>query len=98
MDQLADHIDRAAETLATMDRRVPGLLPAAAAFGADDAGRPGRVGQRLHQELGAVLRARADEAAGLARRLSDLSDAVRSSARDYAETDTAVQHRFLRGL
>ncbi|GAA4596313.1 uncharacterized protein YukE [Actinoplanes octamycinicus] len=98
MDRLADRIDQAAATLATMDRRVPELVPGAAAFGADDAGRPGRIGRRLHEDWAAVLRARAGEAAGLAGRLSEMAEAVRANSRDYAETDNAVQHRFLRGL
>ncbi|GIF05315.1 type VII secretion target [Actinoplanes siamensis] len=98
MDRLADQIDRAAAALATVDHRVPRLLPAAEAFGADDTGRPGRLGRRLHETWAAVLQARVDEAAELATRLSDLAESVRSNARDYAATDDAVRHRFLRGL
>ncbi|BCJ43928.1 hypothetical protein GCM10010168_67310 [Actinoplanes ianthinogenes] len=98
MDRLADRIDQAAAALATMDRRASDLLPAGDAFGADDTGRPGRIGRRLHEEWTTVLRARAGEAAGLARQVSDLAHAVRAGSRDYAETDAAVQHRFLRGL
>jgi uncharacterized protein YukE len=98
MDRLADQLDQAAATLTTMDRRVPELLPGAGAFGADDTGRPGRVGRRLHESWAEVLRARAGEAAGLAERLSDLAHAVRAGSRDYAETDATVRRRLLRGL
>ncbi|GIF15130.1 hypothetical protein [Actinoplanes teichomyceticus] len=98
MDRLADRIDRAAAALATIDRRVPELQPGGAVFGADDAGRPGRVGRRLHESWTAVLQARAGEAAKLAERLSDLAQSVRDGSRDYAETDEAVQRRLLRGL
>ncbi|KUL32301.1 type VII secretion target [Actinoplanes awajinensis] len=97
MDRLADRIDQAAAALTTMDRRVPELLPVAGAFGADDAGRPGRIGQRLHESWSAVLRARSAEAAGLAGRLSEMAHSVRASSQDYAETDAAAQRR-LRGL
>ncbi len=98
MDRLADQIDQAAAALTTMDNRVPRLLPGAGVFGADDAGRPGRLGQRLHESWAAVLQARADEAAGLSRRLSELAQSVRSGSRDYAETDEVVRRRLLRGL
>lgn len=98
MDRLADQIDHAAAALTTMDRRVPQLLPVADAFGADDTGRPGRLGRQLHDSWTAVLRARAEEAAGISQRLSDLAHAVRSNARDYAETDDMVRRRFLKGL
>lgn len=98
MDRLADQIDQAAAALTTMDRRVPELLPAADAFGADDTGRPGRLGRQLHESWSAVLRARAEEAAGISARLSDLAHAVRSNSRSYAETDETVQRRFLKGL
>ncbi|BCY05200.1 hypothetical protein [Actinoplanes sp. L3-i22] len=98
MDRLADQIDQAAATLTTMDRRVPRLRPAADAFGADDTGRPGRLGRRLHESLVAALQARADEAADLSQRLSDLAHSVRTNARDYAATDETVQRRFLKGL
>ena len=98
MDRLADRIDQAAATLTTMDRRVPELLPVAGAFGADDTGRPGRIGRRLHESWAAVLQARAGEAAGLAERVSGLAQAVRAGSRDYAATDVAVERRLLRGL
>ncbi|MFI1994596.1 hypothetical protein [Actinoplanes sp. NPDC020271] len=98
MDRLADQIDQAVAALTTMDRRVPQLLPAAAAFGADDTGRPGRLGRQLHDSWTAVLQARAEEAAGISQRLSDLAQAVRSNSRGYAETDETVRRRFLKGL
>jgi hypothetical protein len=98
MDQLADQLDQAAAALTTMDHRVPRLLPGAGAFGADDTGRPGRLGRQLHETWAAVLQARAEEAAGLSGRLSGLAQSVRSGSRDYAETDETVRRRMLRGL
>ena len=98
MDRIADRIDQAVADLTTMDHRVPQLLPSAGAFGADDVGRPGRMGRRLHEAWAAVLQARADEAAGLAVRLTDLAHSVRGTSRDYARTDESVRHRLLRGL
>ncbi|MEV0896591.1 hypothetical protein [Actinoplanes sp. NPDC049802] len=97
MDRLADQIDHAAAALTTMDRRVPNLAPAAAAFGADDAGRPGRIGRALYAGWTTVLAARAREAADAADRLSEMSRAVRSGARHYADTDETVRRRLLRG-
>lgn len=98
MDRLADQIDHAAATLATMDHRVPSLAPAAAAFGAQEAGRPGRIGRALYAGWTAVLAARAREAAEAAERLSEIAASVRRSARDYAATDDTVRRRFERGL
>ncbi|AEV81395.1 hypothetical protein ACWT_0383 [Actinoplanes sp. SE50] len=98
MDRIADRIDQAAAELSTIDRRAPHLLPGPGAFGADDVGRPGRLGHRLHERWAAVLQARADEAAGLSGRLTDLAQSVRSTSRDYSQTDESVRHRLLRGL
>ncbi|GAA4943759.1 hypothetical protein [Actinoplanes utahensis] len=98
MDRLADQIDHAAETLATMDRRLPDLVPAAAIFGADDTGRPGRIGRALYAGWSAVLAARAREAADAAAQLTDLAQSVRAGSHAYTETDDLVRRRFLRGL
>jgi len=98
VDRLADQIDHAAEALTAVDRRLPELVPAAADFGADDAGRPGRIGRALYAGWSAVLAARAREAADASARLGELSRAVRGNTRDYAETDDLVRERFLRGL
>jgi hypothetical protein len=98
VDRLADQIDRVAAALATMDRRVPALAPGAAAFGADEAGRPGRIGRALYAGWTAVLAARAREAVEAAGRLDGIAGSVRAGARDYAETDDAVRRRFERGL
>src|SRR3954471_23768720 len=96
MDHLADRLDRAADTLATVDRRLPALTVAAAAFGADDAGVPGRLGRQLHARWAAVLEARGREAADLAGRLAEAAGAVRAVARDYALTDEMVRRRLER--
>ncbi|GLY05884.1 hypothetical protein Acsp01_62630 [Actinoplanes sp. NBRC 101535] len=98
MDRLADQIDHAANTLAIMDRKVPNLGPGAAAFAADDAGRPGRIGRALYAGWTAVLAARAREAADASERLSEMARSVRSGARHYADTDETVRRRFQRGL
>ena len=84
MDRLADQIDHAAETLATVDRRLPELTPAAADFGADDTGRPGRIGRALYAGWTAVLATRAREAADASAHLSGMARSVRDNTRDYA--------------
>jgi hypothetical protein len=96
MDHLADRLDRAADTLATVDRRLPALYVAPSAFGAHDAGVPGRLGRDLHARWAAVLEARGREAADLAGRLAEAAGAVRAAARDYAATDEAVRRRWER--
>lgn len=96
MDHLADGLDRVADTLAEVDRRLPVLVVAAAAFGADDAGLPGRLGRDLHAHWTAVLEARCREAAGAAHRLSEMAGSVRATRRQYGETDEVVRDRFQR--
>ena len=96
MDHLADRLDRAADTLAMVDRRLPALTVAASAFGADDAGVPGRLGRALHARWAAVLEARGREAADLAGRLAEAAGAVRAVARDYEATDETVRRRLER--
>lgn len=98
MDRLADQIDAAADALTTMERRLPVLAPSAAAFGADDAGRPGRIGRAVYAGWTAVLAARAREAADASTRLSGVAESLRSSAQHYATTDDAVRRRFQRGF
>lgn len=96
METLADRLDAAADALATVDRTVPGLAVSAHAFGADDAGVPGRLGRRLHAHWEAVLDARAREAADAAGRLSELAGALRAAEQTYAETDAGVARRVRR--
>jgi len=96
MDHLAERLDRAADTLATVDRRMPTLAVAADAFAADEAGLPGRLGRQLHARWAAVLESRSREAGGLAARLTDAAGAVRATARDYAETDDTARRRLAR--
>ncbi|SDT72403.1 type VII secretion target [Actinoplanes derwentensis] len=98
MDRLADQIDHAAKALATVDRRVPDLVPVAADFGAADAGRPGRIGRALFAGWSAVLAARAREAADASTHLTEMAESVRVSAHAYTETDDLVRRRFQRGL
>jgi uncharacterized protein YukE len=96
MDKLADQLDQAADALTTVDRAVPGLAVPAGAFGADDAGTPGRVGRRLHAHWQAVLTARAREAATTAAQLSEMARAVRTTEQSYAETDDSAADRVRR--
>ena len=96
VDTLADRLSAAADRLTTVDRSVPGLAVSAGAFGADDAGVPGRVGRELHAHWGAVLAARSQEAAEAAARLADLAQSVRTTSQDYTDVDEAAGRRFER--
>jgi hypothetical protein len=96
MEHLADRLDQAADTLAAVDRRMPGRGVAAAAFGADDAGLPGRLGRALYAHWAAVLDARSHEAASAAARLTEAAVAVRAVRAAYDETDDVVRRRFAR--
>ncbi len=96
MDQLAERLETAVDALTTVDRSVPALAPPAGAFGADDAGVPGRLGRRLHAHWQAVLDARAREAADAAASLSELARSLRTTERKYVEADAAVAHRVER--
>jgi hypothetical protein len=98
MDRLADRLDQAADTLTTMDRRMPGHLVAAKTFGAahSGGGLPGRLGRELHEHWAAVLEARSREAGGAAARLTDMAQSVRATVRHYDETDDLVRQRLKR--
>jgi hypothetical protein len=95
---LADRLDRAADTLATVDRRMPTLAVGADAFAADVSGMPGRLGRQLHARWAAVLESRSLESGGLAARLSEAAGAVRVTEREYAETDEAARRRLAREM
>jgi hypothetical protein len=92
--QLAARLDEAAAALSAVDRAVPGLAAPAGAFGADDAGVPGRVGQALHDRWRAVLAARSHEAADAAARLTDMAAAVRVTQQHYADVDDQAARRI----
>ena len=96
MDHLADRLDRAADTLATVGCRMPVLAVDATAFGADEAGLPGRLGRELHAHWAAVLDARSREAAGMAARLAGTAGSVRQAWREYVATDEAARRRLAR--
>src|SRR5690349_23762819 len=96
MDDLADRIEGAADTLAAAGRRLLALTVAATAFGADDAGLPGRLGRELHAHWAAVLDARGREAAAAAHRMSEMAGSIRVTQRRYRETDELVSDRFER--
>lgn len=96
IDPLAERLSAAADLLTTVDRSVPGLAVSAGAFGADDAGLPGRIGRELHTHWEAVLAARSREAAEVASALTDLARSVRQTSADYTAVDEAAGHRFAR--
>ena len=102
MDDLADRLDRAADTLTAVDKRMPALTVAATVFGvsgsnaAAGAGLPERLGRELHTHWTAVLEARSREAASAAARLADAAQSVRDTPRQYADTDELVRRRLER--
>jgi hypothetical protein len=96
MDVLSDVWDTAADTLNTAGRSLPLLAAPADAFGADDAGRPGRLGRDLHAHWAAVLDARAHEAADTAARLAGTAQALRLAHQRYTETDDLAARRLRR--
>ncbi|MCA2214552.1 hypothetical protein [Jidongwangia harbinensis] len=98
VDHLASTLDAAADTLTTVDRSVAALAVPAAAFGADDAGAPGRIGRELYARWHAVLAARSREAVDAAAMLAGMAADVRTTARQYTETDDAVGRRLEREL
>jgi len=96
MDHLADRLDRAADTLTAVDKRMPALAVAVAAFGGPGAGLPGQFARELHAHWTAVLDARSREAASAAARLADAAQSVRATAQQYADTDDMVRRRLTR--
>jgi hypothetical protein len=98
MNHLADRLDRAAESLTTLQARLPLLAVPRQAFGADDAGAPGRLGHELHKHWSAVLTARSREAAMAAARVAEMADAVRDAQEDYTVTDESAAHRLRREM
>jgi len=98
MEQLADRLEQAADTLTTMDKRMPVHTVAAAAFGAPGSGGglPGRLGRELHEHWTAVLDARSREAAAASTRLTDTAQSVRETSRNYGDTDDLVRRRLTR--
>jgi uncharacterized protein (DUF1501 family) len=100
MEQLADRLEQAADTLTTLDKRMPVHAVAAGAFGAHDAGGglPGRLGRELHEHWRAVLDARSQEAAAASARLTDTAHSVREALRNYGDTDDLVRRRLTREM
>ena len=98
MDKLSARLEQAADTLSTMDRRMPDRTLTAGVFGADDIGAPGRLGRELFAHWTAVLTARSTEAASAAARLAEVAASVRVTATAYAETDDAARRRFQREM
>jgi hypothetical protein len=100
MEQLADRLEQAADTLTTMDKRMPAYAVAPATFGATGSGGglPGRLGRELHVHWTAVLDARSREAASAAMRLADTAQSVRAALRHYGDTDDQVRRRLTREM
>jgi hypothetical protein len=96
MDELADRLAAAADLMITVDRSRPALGVPSSAFGAGDAGVPGRLGRELHTHWTTVLDARSREATATAARLTDLAQALRATAQNYAETDDEAARRVAR--
>jgi hypothetical protein len=94
MNHLADRLDRVAESLTTLESRLPDLAVPPADFGADDAGIPGRLGRDLHTHWTAVLTARSREAAMAAARVAEIARSVRATQEQYTTTDEAAAHRL----
>jgi hypothetical protein len=92
MDDLADRLDRAADKLAAVGKR----MPAPTGFGGSGPGLPGRLGRELQTHWTAVLDARSREAAGCATRLADAAQSVRTTLRHYSDTDELVRRRLAR--
>ena len=79
-DSLAARLDAAADALTLTERSLPDAGVPAADFGADDVGRPGRLGRVLHAHWDIVLTTRAREAADAAERLLATARALRAIA------------------
>jgi hypothetical protein len=95
---LSSTLDAAADALTTVDRGVAALTVPAGAFGADDAGAPGRIGRELYARWHAMLAARSREAVDAAAMLTGLAADLRTTARQYAETDEVAGRRLEREL
>lgn len=98
MDDMADRLDHAADTMSAVARDVSVLAVPAAALAAGEPGLPGRLGRALYAHWSAVLDARSHEASAAAGRLAEMARSVRTTSRQYAETDEAVRRRFTREL
>jgi hypothetical protein len=95
-ESIATNLAAAARTLSMMDRGLPSHEGSPAGFGGDGGGVPGRVGRRLHAHWVAVLAARAREAADAAARLTDMADSVRTTQRDYTDSDESAARQIRR--
>jgi hypothetical protein len=98
MDEVAERLRGVADGLAEAGRRAEAASREVVArdFGADSGGMPGRIGERLHSHLAAVLQARSREVADAARRVEALADEVSLSAHALADTDADVARRIRR--
>ena len=96
MDDMADRLERAADTMSAVDRDVSALSVPAAALATGEPGLPGRLGRALYAHWSAVLDARAHEASAASGRLSEMARSVRTTSRQYTETDDVVRRRLAR--
>lgn len=101
MDLIAERLDSVADALTTVERRLASTESLDAGLGGaasrEGAGLPGLTMKMLYDHWAAVSAARSREAADVAHQLARLADDVRTTARDYADTDAAVAHRIHRG-
>ncbi len=95
MKLIAERLDEVAASLTTVERRL-GAEAGPEMFASAEAGTPGRAAQRLQEHWAAVVGARSQEAADVARQVARLADDVRTTDRDYADTDHAVAARLRR--
>jgi len=96
MRDVAARLESAAAAMSTVDRLLSSPTVPPSAFGADDEGRPGRLGRQLHDLWSATLAARSREATDTARRLAGLAADVTTTAHAYTETDDDVARRIER--
>jgi hypothetical protein len=96
VESLTGRLDDVVATLADTRRALHAAGPGPAAFAAHTGGLPGRLGHDLHERWIAVLAARAREAATTAGRISELGEALHTTAQRYAETDEHAARRLRR--
>lgn len=97
IDRLAERFHGAADRLAAGAAALPALDPGAIAFGADQPGRLGSVGQLLHAHWSTALGARTREIATHAARLDDTAADLRAAERQYRAADEESGRRLAGG-
>ncbi|MGA8118176.1 MAG: type VII secretion target [Actinocatenispora sp.] len=87
MRTLAGSLGQAADGVAATARELSALGPGSGSAGGDLPGTLGRLSHRLYRQWEEAVAARADEARGVARRLTELETAVRRARDRYDEAD-----------